>query len=181
MRLYLDWVRWSSHLHQLFVWLLSSLVWLKSPRTWFVLKQRSQDCIWPLQHEMFETKKVVFQIEVLGKLFLSPLSRYLKIMWYFDHYSWTHVRWLDPNSTYMRMVAICIMVIVWQVSYSSLCLANASWVLLKSKRSIDQTFPMYNWYSQFIMRRGRNAEQFAERDKVVWPYDFWNPHCWFHC
>ena len=29
--------------------------------------------------------------------------------------SWTHVRWLDPNSTYMRVVAVSILVIMWQV------------------------------------------------------------------
>ena len=32
--------------------------------------------------------------------------------------SWTHVRWLDPNSTYMRVVAVSILVIMWQVMYS---------------------------------------------------------------
>ncbi|KAE8748643.1 hypothetical protein FOCC_FOCC004654 [Frankliniella occidentalis] len=30
--------------------------------------------------------------------------------------SWTPVRWLDPNCTYMRFVAICQLVIFWQVS-----------------------------------------------------------------
>lgn len=29
--------------------------------------------------------------------------------------SWTHVRWLDPNCTYMRFFAICELVTVWQV------------------------------------------------------------------
>ena len=30
--------------------------------------------------------------------------------------SWTPVRWLDPNCTYMRFVAICQLVLFWQVS-----------------------------------------------------------------
>jgi hypothetical protein len=30
--------------------------------------------------------------------------------------SWTHVRWLDPNSSYMRPVAVCILVVMWNVS-----------------------------------------------------------------
>ncbi|KAL1123906.1 hypothetical protein AAG570_001676 [Ranatra chinensis] len=29
--------------------------------------------------------------------------------------SWTHVRWLDPNCTYMRFFAICQLVIFWQI------------------------------------------------------------------
>ncbi|UYV60293.1 PTDSS1 [Cordylochernes scorpioides] len=31
-------------------------------------------------------------------------------------YSWTHVRWLDPNSTYMRFLAVAELVIFWQVT-----------------------------------------------------------------
>ncbi|KAK7574264.1 hypothetical protein V9T40_011455 [Parthenolecanium corni] len=34
----------------------------------------------------------------------------------FTPVSWTHVRWLDPNSTYMRFFAVCQMVIFWQIS-----------------------------------------------------------------
>ncbi|KAF4523247.1 hypothetical protein B566_EDAN006870 [Ephemera danica] len=30
--------------------------------------------------------------------------------------NWTHMRWLDPNCTYMRFFAICQLVIFWQVS-----------------------------------------------------------------
>lgn len=30
--------------------------------------------------------------------------------------SWTHVRWLDPKSTYMRFAAVCQLVIFWQVT-----------------------------------------------------------------
>lgn len=30
--------------------------------------------------------------------------------------SWTAVRWLDPNSTYMRFIAVCQLVIFWQVT-----------------------------------------------------------------
>lgn len=30
--------------------------------------------------------------------------------------SWTHVRWLDPKSTYMRFWGVCQLVIFWQVS-----------------------------------------------------------------
>lgn len=31
--------------------------------------------------------------------------------------SWTHVRWLDPKSTYMRFMAVCQLVIFWQVTH----------------------------------------------------------------
>lgn len=30
--------------------------------------------------------------------------------------SWTHVRWLDPNCTYMRFLALSQLAIAWQVS-----------------------------------------------------------------
>ncbi|XP_046374685.2 phosphatidylserine synthase 1-like isoform X1 [Haliotis rufescens] len=30
--------------------------------------------------------------------------------------SWTHVRWLDPNSTYMRVIAVWILIVFWQIS-----------------------------------------------------------------
>ncbi|GAB6019486.1 hypothetical protein CHUAL_001064 [Chamberlinius hualienensis] len=30
--------------------------------------------------------------------------------------SWTHVRWLDPTCSYMRFLAICELVIMWQIS-----------------------------------------------------------------
>lgn len=30
--------------------------------------------------------------------------------------SWTHVRWLDPKCTYMRFLAVCQLVIFWQVT-----------------------------------------------------------------
>lgn len=30
--------------------------------------------------------------------------------------SWTSIRWLDPNSTYMRFAAVCQLVIFWQVT-----------------------------------------------------------------
>lgn len=30
--------------------------------------------------------------------------------------SWTHVRWLDPNSSYMRVLAVGILVMIWQVA-----------------------------------------------------------------
>lgn len=29
--------------------------------------------------------------------------------------SWTHVRWLDPNCTYMRFIAVSEVVVFWQV------------------------------------------------------------------
>lgn len=34
----------------------------------------------------------------------------------FTPVSWTPVRWLDPKCSYMRIVALCQMVIFWQVS-----------------------------------------------------------------
>nr|XP_006823665.1 PREDICTED: phosphatidylserine synthase 1-like [Saccoglossus kowalevskii] len=30
--------------------------------------------------------------------------------------SWTHVRWLDPTSSYMRVIAVYIMLVLWQVN-----------------------------------------------------------------
>ncbi|XP_060567207.1 phosphatidylserine synthase 1-like isoform X2 [Ruditapes philippinarum] len=30
--------------------------------------------------------------------------------------TWTHVRWLDPNSGYMRFVAVTILIVVWQLA-----------------------------------------------------------------
>nr|CAG4644761.1 EOG090X05CZ [Leptodora kindtii] len=30
--------------------------------------------------------------------------------------SWTHVRWLDPHSSYMRFLAVCQLVIFWQIT-----------------------------------------------------------------
>ena len=33
-------------------------------------------------------------------------------------FSWTHVSWLDPKSTYMRYFAICQLCIMWQVRKS---------------------------------------------------------------
>ena len=30
--------------------------------------------------------------------------------------SWTHVGWLDPNSSYMRIVAVCIIIVFWQLA-----------------------------------------------------------------
>ena len=29
--------------------------------------------------------------------------------------TWTHVRWLDPNSGYMRLVAVTMLIVIWQV------------------------------------------------------------------
>ncbi|CAG2189739.1 PTDSS1 [Mytilus edulis] len=39
--------------------------------------------------------------------------------------SWTHVRWLDPNSSYMRIVAICIIIIFWQLVLKIINLISA--------------------------------------------------------
>lgn len=30
--------------------------------------------------------------------------------------SWTHVRWLDPHSSYMRFLAVCQLVLFWQIT-----------------------------------------------------------------
>lgn len=30
--------------------------------------------------------------------------------------SWTHVRWLDPHSSYMRFLAVCQLVVFWQIT-----------------------------------------------------------------
>ncbi|KAG1696137.1 Phosphatidylserine synthase 1 [Nymphon striatum] len=35
--------------------------------------------------------------------------------------SWTHVRWLDPHCTYMRLIAVSEVVVIWQVMCSLFC------------------------------------------------------------
>lgn len=35
--------------------------------------------------------------------------------------SWTSVRWLDPKCSYMRFLAVCQLVIFWQVRFFEFC------------------------------------------------------------
>ncbi|XP_063407092.1 phosphatidylserine synthase 1-like isoform X1 [Mytilus trossulus] len=52
--------------------------------------------------------------------------------------SWTHVRWLDPNSSYMRIVAICIIIIFWQV-------VELNTFFLKHILEIQESHPLNLW------------------------------------
>ncbi|KAL5014161.1 hypothetical protein ScPMuIL_008431 [Solemya velum] len=57
--------------------------------------------------------------------------------------SWTHVRWLDPNSTYMRVVAVCILIVIWQ-------LVELNTFFLKHILEIPPPHPL-NWIRIFII------------------------------
>nr|XP_018904478.1 PREDICTED: phosphatidylserine synthase 1-like [Bemisia tabaci] len=46
----------------------------------------------------------------------STSGKLKRVMLQFTPGSWTHVRWLDPNCTYMRFFALCQMVVFWQLS-----------------------------------------------------------------
>lgn len=46
----------------------------------------------------------------------STTGKLKRAMLQFTPGSWTAVRWLDPTCTYMRFVALCQLVIFWQVS-----------------------------------------------------------------
>ncbi|XP_052086567.1 phosphatidylserine synthase 1-like [Mytilus californianus] len=52
--------------------------------------------------------------------------------------SWTHVRWLDPNSSYMRIVAICIIIVFWQV-------VELNTFFLKHILEIQESHPLNLW------------------------------------
>ncbi|KAK2154768.1 hypothetical protein LSH36_258g05075 [Paralvinella palmiformis] len=45
----------------------------------------------------------------------STTGKIRRALLQFTPVSWTHVRWLDPNSTYMRIVAVSILVVMWQL------------------------------------------------------------------
>ncbi|KAK9510432.1 hypothetical protein O3M35_005222 [Rhynocoris fuscipes] len=57
--------------------------------------------------------------------------------------SWTHVRWLDPNCTYMRFLAICQLVMFWQ-----LCELNT--FFLKHIFEMPPTHPLVVWRLIFV-------------------------------
>lgn len=46
----------------------------------------------------------------------STSGKIKRAMLQFTPESWTHVRWLDPKSTYMRFISVCQLVIFWQVT-----------------------------------------------------------------
>lgn len=46
----------------------------------------------------------------------STTGKLKRAMLQFTPGSWTSVRWLDPTCTHMRLVALCQLVIFWQVS-----------------------------------------------------------------
>ncbi|ESN91531.1 hypothetical protein HELRODRAFT_70414 [Helobdella robusta] len=45
----------------------------------------------------------------------STTGKIRRALLQFTPASWTHVRWLDPSSTYMRIVAVSLLVIMWQL------------------------------------------------------------------
>ncbi|ELU01944.1 hypothetical protein CAPTEDRAFT_122558 [Capitella teleta] len=45
----------------------------------------------------------------------STTGKLRRALLQFTPASWTHVRWLDPNSSYMRPVAVCILVVMWNL------------------------------------------------------------------
>ncbi|XP_052763400.1 phosphatidylserine synthase 1-like isoform X2 [Mya arenaria] len=51
--------------------------------------------------------------------------------------TWTHVRWLDPNSGYMRFVAVTMLIVIWQ-------LAELNTFFLKHILEINAHHPL-NW------------------------------------
>lgn len=57
--------------------------------------------------------------------------------------SWTHVRWLDPNCTYMRFWAICQLVIFWQV-------LELNTFFLKHIFEMPPTHPLVIWRLGFV-------------------------------
>ena len=42
--------------------------------------------------------------------------------------SWTHVRWFDPNSSYMRVAAVTVLVMFWNVRYVTLTFMHVFFV-----------------------------------------------------
>ena len=50
-------------------------------------------------------------------------GKFKRALLQFTPESWTHVRWLDPNSSYMRLVAIIQLMLIWQacIMYYYLC------------------------------------------------------------
>ncbi|XP_023323852.1 phosphatidylserine synthase 1 [Eurytemora carolleeae] len=45
----------------------------------------------------------------------TTTGKFKRAMLQFTPESWTHVRWLDPNSSYMRLIAIIQFILIWQV------------------------------------------------------------------
>jgi phosphatidylserine synthase 1 len=45
-----------------------------------------------------------------------PRDKIRRAVLQFTPESWTHVRWFDPQSTYMRYIAISLFVLMWQIS-----------------------------------------------------------------
>lgn len=45
----------------------------------------------------------------------STTGKIRRALLQFTPASWIHIRWLDPNSTFMRVVAVSILVIMWQL------------------------------------------------------------------
>ncbi|KAF6214135.1 hypothetical protein GE061_008874 [Apolygus lucorum] len=61
----------------------------------------------------------------------------------FTPQSWTHVRWVDPNSTYRRFFGICQLVLYWQI-----CELNT--FFLKHIFEMPPTHPLVIWRLAFV-------------------------------
>ncbi len=46
----------------------------------------------------------------------STTGKLRRVVLQFTPVSWTHVRWLDPHSSTMRIIGVSIIVFVWLVS-----------------------------------------------------------------
>jgi phosphatidylserine synthase 1 len=42
-------------------------------------------------------------------------GKFKRALMQFTPESWTHTRWLDPASSYMRIIAVCLFITIWQV------------------------------------------------------------------
>ena len=75
-------------------------------------------------------------------------GKFKRALLQFTPESWTHVRWLDPNSSYMRLVAIIQLMLIWQacIMYYYLCwgdlmvetLCTTQWINFKSKGRLQK-------------------------------------------
>ena len=45
----------------------------------------------------------------------TPLGKFRRALMQFTPESWAYTRWLDPASSYMRLVAVCLFMMIWQV------------------------------------------------------------------
>ncbi len=86
---------------------------------------------------------------------VSILACFCTVAWHqgivSGYFSFAHVRWLDPYSTVMRVVAFAILVVMWQVSFG-LCLENKAHCFTISQLSCCRfllkvlVWSLFMWY-----------------------------------